>query len=184
MSTSSIAVCPFVKLHTRLKRVGEHNTPRKAPPGPSGLPLVGVLPFMSGDGLATITALARKYGDAVQYRAFGVPICFLNHPAYVEEVLVNQHDKFIKGPGVQANAIFFGRGLLTNGGEVLAASASHRAARIQPEKHPAVSFGDRGTDGKDARRLAPRRDDRHFQELRGPKPVHYGACSVRRRDRR
>jgi len=128
MSTGSIAVCPFAKLHARPQREEERRAAAKTAPGPSGVPLIGVLPFLGGDGLASITALARKYGDVVQYRAFGVPICFLNHPDYIEEVLVNQHHKFIKGPGVQANSMFFGRGLLTNEGK----SWRHLRHTVQP----------------------------------------------------
>jgi cytochrome P450 len=128
MNTASVAVCPFAKFHTRPQREERSGAPGKTAPGPSGLPVMGVLPFLSGGRLAKITALAREYGDVVQYRAFSLPFCLLNHPDYVEDVLVNHHDKFIKGPGVQSNSLYFGRGLLTNEGK----SWRHQRHTVQP----------------------------------------------------
>ena len=88
------------------------------PPGPVGHFLVGNLPMLSGDGLATIEGWAREYGDIFFWRAVGLPVCYLAHPDYIEDVLVTRNQSFIKGVGMRVNPRFFGRGLLTSEGEL------------------------------------------------------------------
>jgi cytochrome P450 len=88
------------------------------PPGPKGRFLVGNLPMLSGDVLGTIERWGRQYGDMFFWRAVGVPVCYLTHPDYVEDVLVTRNQNFIKGVGMRVSPRFFGQGLLTSEGEL------------------------------------------------------------------
>ncbi|HXJ94956.1 MAG TPA: cytochrome P450 [Terriglobia bacterium] len=88
------------------------------PPGPKGHFLIGNVPMLSGDILATIERWARQYGDIFFWRAVGIPVCYLTHPDYIEDVLVTRNHNFIKGMGMRLNPRFFGQGLLTSEGEL------------------------------------------------------------------
>jgi cytochrome P450 len=88
------------------------------PPGPKGRFLIGSLPMLSGNGLATIEGWAREYGDILFWRAMGLRVCYLSHPDYIEDVLVTRNHNFIKGMGMRVYPLFFGKGLLTSEGEL------------------------------------------------------------------
>ena len=116
------------------------------PPGPKGYFLLGSLPLLLGDGLATIENWARVYGDIFFHRALGLPVCYLTHPDYIEDVLVTRNHNFVKGMGMRVNRRFFGQGLLTSEGELwrrqrhLMQPAFHRRyigryARVMVEMH-------------------------------------------------
>ena len=107
----------MTEVHAAACYLPEAQHVRRYPPGPPSLPLIGNLPFLRGDGFAKLTEWARIYGDIFQYRSFHLPVCFVNDPAVIEEVLVTSGHQFIHGRGVQANPRFLGRGLLTNEGE-------------------------------------------------------------------
>jgi cytochrome P450 len=106
----------------------------KFPPGPStGLKRWSLGPLNNGDPLKYFTGLMREYGDLVSLRVLNFRILLLNHPDYIEDVLVNHPRKFIKGRVLLANKRVFGRGLLTSDGDFwlrqrrLAQPAFHRA---------------------------------------------------------
>jgi hypothetical protein len=68
----------------------------RIPPGPKGLPIVGVSFELLGDALSLLRRVAREYGDIVRIPvAFGERI-LLNHPDWIEQLLVIQHSNFIK----------------------------------------------------------------------------------------
>ena len=92
------------------------NTRAALPPGPRSHFLIGNLPMLFGDGLATIEGWAREHGDIFFWRAFGLPICYVTHPDYIEDVLVTRNQDFIKGVGMRLNPRLFGQGLLTSEG--------------------------------------------------------------------
>ncbi|GFY48031.1 cytochrome P450 18a1 [Trichonephila inaurata madagascariensis] len=57
----------------------------KFPPGPTGLPVVGYLPFLSKDVHLKFIELAKKYGDVFSMRLGSVPVVVLNDTASIRE---------------------------------------------------------------------------------------------------
>jgi cytochrome P450 len=104
----------------------------KLPPGPPAS-RAGSFKTYSRDPLAFLTAISREYGDIVTMRFYKFRVFYVSHPDYIEEVLVNQARKFIKGRILRANKGLFGNGLLTSEGDFwlrqrrLAQPAFHRA---------------------------------------------------------
>jgi cytochrome P450 len=88
------------------------------PPGPKGLPLIGHLVEVARDPLSFFTACAQQYGDVVALRFGSWPVLLLSNPDDVEQVLVKEHQNFIKVRFFwrQVTAIF-GTGLVTSEGE-------------------------------------------------------------------
>ncbi len=81
----------------------------KFPPGPSPASRSGSFRNYSRDPLGFLPNLAREYGDIVTMRFYKFRVYYVNHPDYIEEVLVNQARKFIKGRILRANKGLFGR---------------------------------------------------------------------------
>ena len=124
----------------------------KFPPGPSPASRSGSFRNYSRDPLGFLPNLAREYGDIVTMRFYKFRVYYVNHPDYIEEVLVNQARKFIKGRILRANKGLFGNGLLTSGGDFwlrqrrLAQPAFHRA-RIAAHAETMVRFAERMQEG-------------------------------------
>ena len=91
-------------------------SPNARPPGPKPHFLIGNFPLGSRDPLGVLTAWAREYGDIFYYRAGWIRVYFLNHPDYIESVLVNQHQNFMKDQVIRNSRWLFGNGLLTSEG--------------------------------------------------------------------
>jgi cytochrome P450 len=108
-------------------------TPAKLPPGPPAQSWTGAFKDYSRDPLGYLPRLAQNYGDIVTLRYYTFRVYFISHPDYIEEVLVTQNRKFIKGRILRANKRLFGNGLLTSEGDFwlrqrrLAQPAFHRA---------------------------------------------------------
>lgn len=83
------------------------------------------------DPLDALTDLAREQGDIARVKLRKRDLFLVNHPAFIEEVLVRQAENFIKGPSLQRARIILGEGLLTSEGE------EHLAQRraLQPAFH-------------------------------------------------
>jgi cytochrome P450 len=124
----------------------------KFPPGPSPTSRSGSFKNYSRDPLGFLPILAREYGDIVTMRFYNFRVYYVNHPDYIEEVLVNQARKFIKGRILRANKGLFGNGLLTSEGDFwlrqrrLAQPAFHRA-RIAAYAKTMVRFTERMQEG-------------------------------------
>jgi cytochrome P450 len=87
------------------------------PPGPTGHFLLGNLPEFGTDVLGFFTKAARTYGDIASTRLAGRPAYLLSHPDYIEQVLVGQHQNFIKHSFFWRHVgAIFGNGLLTSEG--------------------------------------------------------------------
>jgi cytochrome P450 len=83
------------------------------------------------DPLASVTNLARTYGDISHVVAGGEHLVLLNHPQLVKDVLVTHQRNFRKGRGLERARRLLGDGLLTSEGD------THLRQRrlIQPAFH-------------------------------------------------
>jgi cytochrome P450 len=87
------------------------------PPGPSDK-----LPFTMGrkflrDPLKTLLDLSRTYGTISHFKFGKQSIYFINHPDYIEDILVSNYRNFIKSKGLQVSKRILGNGLLTSEGD-------------------------------------------------------------------
>jgi cytochrome P450 len=103
------------------------------PPGPKGLPLIGLSLDLLRDPLGMMRRMARKYGDIVRIPVVLQSRILLNHPDYIEQMLLLQHGKFHKSNlSKQATGRLLGQGLLISEGDFwrrqrrLAQPAFHR----------------------------------------------------------
>ncbi len=65
----------------------------------------------------TLLKLSEQYGDMVHFRLGRQHFYLLNHPDFIQEVLVNQHENFREGrTGLQADQLL-GKGILTAEGQ-------------------------------------------------------------------
>ena len=86
------------------------------------------------DPLEGMRAIAREYGDIVRFHVMGQERILLNHPDWINQVLVIQHNKFHKSELTRrVTARMLGQGLLISEGEFwrrqrrLAQPAFHRS---------------------------------------------------------
>jgi cytochrome P450 len=87
------------------------------PPGPEPGFFDGLRSPLRRDPLPFMERAARNYGDIVCLRFFHIRTFLLFHPDHIEDVLVNNARKFIKGRVLRANRHIFGNGLLTSEGD-------------------------------------------------------------------
>jgi cytochrome P450 len=105
----------------------------KFPPGPPPNLIRSLFGAMQQNPLDYFTAMAQKYGDVSGMRIGKFRSLFINHPDLIEDVLVNNSRKYLKGRILRANKYLFGEGLLTSEGDFwlrqrrLAQPAFHRA---------------------------------------------------------
>ena len=103
------------------------------PPGPKGLPFVGMAMTLRRDPLEGIRQIAREYGDIVRFHVMMQERILLNRPDLINQVLVIQHNKFHKSELTRRITVrMLGQGLLISEGEFwrrqrrLAQPAFHR----------------------------------------------------------
>ncbi|MDM9381947.1 cytochrome P450 [Chlorogloeopsis sp. ULAP01] len=87
------------------------------PPGPKGHFLLGILPEYSRDQLGFTNKSAREYGDVVYLKVAWFATYLLNHPDYIQEVLVTKSNQFHKSTSLQTFRRMLGNGLVTSEGE-------------------------------------------------------------------
>jgi cytochrome P450 len=101
------------------------------PPGPKrNFPLSTLLAYRRGAHLF-FEGMARQYGDIAHFKFSGLQAFLINHPDYIKDVLVTNHQNFQKGLALQRAKRLLGEGLLTSEGEF------HRRQRrlAQPAFH-------------------------------------------------
>ncbi|USZ66704.1 cytochrome P450 [Halorussus salilacus] len=105
----------------------------ETPPGPDGLPILGNQLAFIREPYEFMTRNAREYGDIVHWEDPGGPVYQLNHPEYIERVLVQNNQNYVKGENFQ-NILgpITGEGILNSEGEVW----RRNRHRIQPAFHP------------------------------------------------
>jgi cytochrome P450 len=88
------------------------------PPGPSQkFPNQTLLKFMQKP-IETLMDFAEKYGDICHFRLGNYRHAYLlNNPDYIDNVLVQHPDNFIKTRALQISRLFLGNGLVTSEGE-------------------------------------------------------------------
>ncbi|MEO1373629.1 MAG: cytochrome P450 [Cyanobacteria bacterium J06635_10] len=89
---------------------------QQLPPGPKGHFLVGSLPEYQRNPLGFLTNCAKNYGDVV-YLSGLIPSFLLNHPNFIEEMLVKKQQYLIKSQFVSIVKPLLGNGLLLSEGE-------------------------------------------------------------------
>jgi cytochrome P450 len=90
------------------------NAPVRFPPGPNGDFITGSLSGYSSDPLGFLSNCAHQYGDIIRFR-FGSLVCYmLNHPDYIEEVLVTKRSLFPRYLNEDGGNRVFGNGLVTS----------------------------------------------------------------------
>ena len=109
-------------------------TTTRQPPGPRGLPVLGLTLAIRKDALGTLRRVARDYGDIVRLPVAFQDRIFLNHPDFIEQVLVIQQAKFHKSELTKRIVgTLLGQGLLISEGDFwrrqrrLAQPAFHRS---------------------------------------------------------
>jgi cytochrome P450 len=88
------------------------------PPGPRGLPLIGVARGFTRDPLGFLTETAERYGDITSFRLGRTDVFFLRHPDYIREVLITQRASFTMSPLRAKLNTVVGEGLLTSRGDL------------------------------------------------------------------
>lgn len=87
------------------------------PPGPEQGFFDGLRSPLRHDPLGYMALAAREYGDIVSLRFFNLRTYLLFHPDLIEDVIVNNNRKFIKGRILRANRHLLGNGLITSEGD-------------------------------------------------------------------
>jgi Cytochrome P450 len=104
----------------------------RALPGPKGLPFVGLSFHLLRNPLEVMRNAAREYGDIVRIPVILQSRILLNHPDYIQQVLIHQQNKFHKSTlSKEATRRLLGQGLLVSEGGHgrLRGSASAHLAR-------------------------------------------------------
>src|SRR6056297_3873526 len=96
----------------------EKNQESADPPGPDGYPVIGNLPDLFQDQLGLYEQCAEEYGDVVHVDVGGEEFYHVTHPKYIEQILVKDDAKYVKGDFQQeALAGVTGDGLFLSEGE-------------------------------------------------------------------
>lgn len=70
------------------------------PPGPRGLPGLGVAPFVMHDPYGYPPRLAKRYGDVVNIPMPGATMVFVSHPDHVDHVTNKHADRYASKPAL------------------------------------------------------------------------------------
>jgi len=118
------------------------------PPGPDSDFLAEYLPQLQRDWLGFLRRCANRYGDIVYLNLPGMPLCLINNPNYIEDILVKDNRNFIKDVALRSQTAVYGNGLLTSEGSFwlkqrrLIQPAFHRN-RIREYSHTMVTYTER-----------------------------------------
>lgn len=91
------------------------STPK--PPGPRGLELISGLSDWQKNGLAALERLAQRYGDIACASVFGKRVYLLSHPDFIQHVLIDNRDNYLKTRGNRNAQLYFGDSMQLNNGD-------------------------------------------------------------------
>jgi cytochrome P450 len=110
------------------------NNGTHAPPGPKGLPILGLALAVRNDPLGTLQRLAHEYGDVVSMPVMRMSRVLVNRPDYIQQLLILDHAKVHKSTLTKlVVGPLLGQGLLISEGDFwrrqrrLAQPAFHRS---------------------------------------------------------
>jgi len=101
------------------------------PPGPKGIPLLGVYLEFRKNPPEFLARMAREYGDVVFLQLGRQQVYFVNHPDLTRDILVTEQHKYKKSRMLERARVLLGDGLLTSEGNF------HKRQRrlVQPAFH-------------------------------------------------
>jgi cytochrome P450 len=105
---------------------------RRAAPGPTGYPLVGVFPRARRDPLGFFVECARRHGDVISMRLGRHRVYLLSHPDHVRHVLQDNARAYAKGPPATRVRALFGDSLTVVDGD----RWRERRRQMQPAFRP------------------------------------------------
>lgn len=90
-----------------LRRTSRRTKGRRGglPPGPRGLPGLGVAPFIARDPYRYLPRLAKRYGDVVHVPVPGATMILVSHPDHVNHVSNRHADRYSGRPEVIRHAL-------------------------------------------------------------------------------
>src|ERR1700751_3812652 len=99
-----------------LKRMSTNGN--RLPPGPKGLPVGGVSFNLLQDPLELMRRVTREYGDIVRIPVILQSRILLNHPDYIQQLLLFQQSRFHKSTLTkETTERLLGQGLLISEGD-------------------------------------------------------------------
>jgi cytochrome P450 len=87
------------------------------PPGPAYILPYRLLRKFLRDPLKMLIDISHTYGDIAHFKFGRQNVYLLNHPEYIEDVIVTNYKNFIKSRGLQVSKRLLGNGLVTSEGE-------------------------------------------------------------------
>ena len=87
---------------------------RMRPPGPRGLPILGMLPAVRRNPTAVFMSAARRFGDVVYFKIGPRRGYLITNPADVRHVLQDNARNYHKSPLYDKLRMSLGNGLLTS----------------------------------------------------------------------
>ena len=92
----------------------EAGAPHVLPPGPRGLPILGVLPAVRRNPTAVFMSAARRFGDVVYFKIGPRRGYLITNPSDVRHVLQDNARNYHKSPLYDKLRLSLGNGLLTS----------------------------------------------------------------------
>jgi cytochrome P450 len=92
----------------------EAAAPPRLPPGPHGLPILGMLPAVRRNPTAVFMSAARRFGDVVYFKIGPRRGYLITNPADVRHVLQDNARNYHKSPLYDKLRLSLGNGLLTS----------------------------------------------------------------------
>jgi cytochrome P450 len=87
---------------------------RRLPPGPRGVPILGMLPAVRRDPIGVFMRAAQRYGEVVHFKIANRRGFLITNPAAVRHVLQDNARNYHKSPLYKKLRLFLGNGLLTS----------------------------------------------------------------------